>query len=165
ERQHAAGAVDKPPEDLTRIGVDGAVATFIQQPLCSRRALRRWEIEKRQEIARLVMGTGFFELCPPLGIDQGGCHIWKSVGRIRSCGMALRLDKDRPTGSKATQGIVQTPGDGHELGGYRAIEIGAAEPCRPLKRAVLVEDNALIDEGSPRQKVRETRIRPAIFGK
>ena len=39
ELQHAAGAVDKPPEDLTRIGVDGAVATFVKQPFGFRRAL------------------------------------------------------------------------------------------------------------------------------
>ena len=79
--------------------------------------------------------------------------------------MALRFDKDRPTGFETTQRIVQTAGDGNEFGWYGAIEIRSPKLCCPLKRAVLVEDNALIDKGSPRQKVRETRIRAAIFGK
>ena len=79
--------------------------------------------------------------------------------------MALRFDKNRPTGFETAQRIVQTAGDSDEFGGNGAIEIRSPEFCRPLKRAVLVQDNALIDEGSPRQKVGETRIRTAIFGK
>ena len=78
--------------------------------------------------------------------------------------MALRFDKNRPTGFETTQRIVQTAGYSDKFGWHGAIEIRPPELCSPLKRAVLVEDNALIDEGSPRQKVRETRIRPAIFG-
>ena len=78
--------------------------------------------------------------------------------------MALRFDKDRPTGFETAQRIVQATGNGDEFGWHGAIEVRPPEFCRPLKRAVLVEDNALIDEGSPRQKVSKTRIRTAIFG-
>ena len=68
--------------------------------------------------------------------------------------MALCLNKQGPARSKATQGIVQAPGDGNEFGRYRPVEIGASEFCRPLKRAILVEDYALVNKGSPRQKIR-----------
>ena len=78
--------------------------------------------------------------------------------------MALRFDKNRPTGFETTQRVVQTTGNGDKFGWHGAIEIRSAKLCRPLKRAVLVEDDALIDEGSPWQKIRETRIRTAIFG-
>ncbi len=79
--------------------------------------------------------------------------------------MALCLDKQGPARSKATQGIVQAPGDGNEFGRYRAVEIGASEFCRPLKRAILVKDNALVDKGGPGQEVGQARIRGTIFGK
>src|SRR5260370_33731743 len=69
ELQHAIGPVDEATEDHTRIGIDGSIAAFIKQPFGFRRALSRREIQKREEIARLVMRAGFFELCPPLGID------------------------------------------------------------------------------------------------
>ena len=106
ELQHAAGAVGKPPEDLTRIGVDGAVATFIQQPLCFRGALRRREIEKRQEIARLIVGAGLLELRSSLCIDQGGGHVGEGIRGIAAGGMTLGLYKNCPTGFEATQRVV-----------------------------------------------------------
>ena len=78
--------------------------------------------------------------------------------------MALRLDKDRPTGFETAQRVVQTAGNGDKFGRHGAIEVRPPELCRPLKRPILVEDDALIDQGRPRQKVRETGIRTAIFG-
>ena len=78
--------------------------------------------------------------------------------------MALRLDKDRPTGFETTQRVVQTTGDGDEFGWHGAIEVRSPEFCRPLKRPVLVEDDPLIDKGRPRQKVGKTRIGTAVFG-
>src|ERR1700682_1878438 len=163
ELQHAAGAVDKPPEDLTRIGVDGAVATFIQQPLCFGRAFGRRQIEKCQEIARLVMGTGLLELSSSLGIDQSGGYVRKRVGGISARGVALRFDKNRPTGFETTQRIVQTAGYCDKFGWHGAIEIRSAESCCPLKRPILVEDDPLINKSRPRQKIREARIRAPIL--
>ena len=73
--------------------------------------------------------------------------------------MALRLDKDRPTGSEAAQRVVQTAGDGDKFGRHRAVEVGSPEFCCPLERPILVEDDSLIDKGRPRQKVGKTGIR------
>src|SRR6266481_5688015 len=55
ELQHTVGTINEPTEDLARISANGAVATFVKQPFGSGRALGRRKIEKRQEIARLVM--------------------------------------------------------------------------------------------------------------
>jgi hypothetical protein len=79
--------------------------------------------------------------------------------------MALGFNKNRPTGFETAQRIVQTAGNGHEFGRHRAIEVRPPEFCCALKRAVLVQDDAFIHKGSPRQKIRQTRVRTAIFGK
>jgi hypothetical protein len=94
------------------------------------------------------MGASLLELCPSLGIDQGGGYIRKGAGRIGSR-RSLCLDKNRPTGFQTPQGVVQTTGDGDELGRDRAIEIRSAKICCPLKRAILVQDDALVHKGSP----------------
>src|SRR5712672_3294469 len=163
ELEYAVGPIDEPAENLTCISVDGAVATFVKQPFGFRRALGRRQIEKRQEIARLVMGAGLLELSSSLGIDQGGRHIRKRVRRIAARRMALRFDEYRPTGFETAQGIVQTTGDGNEFGRNRAIEVRPPELCCPLKRPILVEDDPLINKSRPRQKIRETRIRASIL--
>ena len=67
--------------------------------------------------------------------------------------MALRFDKNRPTGFETTQRVVQTAGNGDEFGRHGAIEIRPPELCCPLKRPILVEDDPLIDQGSPGQEV------------
>ena len=78
--------------------------------------------------------------------------------------MTLRLDKDRPTGFQAAQCIVETAGNGDEFGRHRAIEIRSPKFRRALKRPILVQDDALIDQCRPRQKIGETGVRTAIFG-
>ena len=78
--------------------------------------------------------------------------------------MTLRLDENRPAGSQPPQRIVQPAGDGDQFGRHGAIEIRTAKFCRALELAVLVEDDALIDERRPGQEIREARIRAAIFG-
>ena len=40
ELQHTAGTIDKPAENLARIGIDGAVAPLVEQPFGFRRTLR-----------------------------------------------------------------------------------------------------------------------------
>src|SRR5882762_600331 len=109
ELEHAVGPIDEPAENLTRISVDGAVATFVKQPFGFRRALVRRQIEKRQEIARLVMGAGFFELCPPLGIDQGGRRVRKCVGWIAACGMARASTKIAQPDSRRRSALFRRP--------------------------------------------------------
>ena len=79
--------------------------------------------------------------------------------------MALRLNKYGPAGSETAQGVVQTTGDGDKFSRHRAVEVRSAELCRPLERAILVQDDALVDQGCPRQEVGKTGIGMAIFGK
>src|SRR3981189_1855626 len=110
------------------------------------------------------MGAGFFELCPPLSIDQAGRRVRKCVGWIAACGMALRFDKNRPTGFETTQGIVQTAGYCDKFGWHGAIEIRPPELCCPLERPILVEDDPLINKSRPRQKIREPGVGTAVFG-
>ena len=123
ELQHSVGSVYEATKDLARIGIDGAIAALIKHPLCSRRPFGRRQIEKCQEITRLVVGAGLLELCSPLGIDQGGRRVRKGVGRIVTCGMALRFYKNCPTGFETAQCVVQATGNGDELGWYGAIEV------------------------------------------
>jgi len=48
----------------------------------------------------------------------------------------------RPAGSEAAQCIVEAAGNRNKLSRYCGIEIGSAKPRGPLKRSVLVEDDA-----------------------
>src|ERR1700741_4766676 len=48
ELQYAAGTIDEPAENLTRISVDGSVASLVKQPLGLCRPLGRGAIEKWQ---------------------------------------------------------------------------------------------------------------------
>lgn len=68
--KHAIDSIDKAAKDLTRVGIDGAVATLVKQSFCSCCTLSRREIEECEEIARLVVGARLFELSPALGFDQ-----------------------------------------------------------------------------------------------
>ena len=94
--QNTISPIHEPTEDFAPIGIDGAVAPFVEQPFRFRRSFWRRQIEKREEIARLVVGAGLLELCSPLCIDEGGSRIGKCIRGIAASGMALRLDKDRP---------------------------------------------------------------------
>jgi hypothetical protein len=110
------------------------------------------------------VGAGFFELSFAFGIDQSGCHIRKRIRRIAARGMTLGLDKDSPTRFETSKRIVQTTGYGDQFGWYGTVEVRTSKSCGALERAVFIKDDALIDEGCPRQKVGETGIRAAVFG-
>ena len=78
--------------------------------------------------------------------------------------MTLRLDENRPSGTEATKGIVETPGDGDQLGLHSAVEVGTTKAGGTLKTAVLVEDDAFTQQRRPRQEVGEPCIAIAVFG-
>jgi len=69
--------------------------------------------------------------------------------------MALRLDEDRPSRTEATEGVVESAGDGDEFGRHRGVEVGTAKPGGTLEAAVLVENDALAGERGPGQEIRE----------
>src|SRR5579859_3124335 len=164
ELQHTAGTIDKPAENLARISVGGVVATLVKQPFRLRGPFDRRQIEKCQEIARLVVSTRLLELSAPLCIDQRGSWIRKRIGRIGSCRMTLRLDKDRPAGFQAPQCVVETARNGNEFGRHGAVKVRSPKFRRPLERPILVQDDPLIDKSRPWQKIGKSGIGPAIFG-
>src|SRR5713226_6905330 len=77
--------------------------------------------------------------------------------------MTLRLDKDSPARTEPTQRVVQSAGDADEFGRNSGIQIRPPKFCGTLKRAILVEDDALVDQSSPGQEVRKLRGRAPIF--
>ena len=79
--------------------------------------------------------------------------------------MTLRLDENRPSGTEATKGIVETPGDGDQLGLHSAVEVGTTKTGGTLKTAVLVEDDAFAKQRGPREEIGEPGIAIAVFGK
>src|SRR5713101_5591204 len=82
---------------------------------------------------------------------------------ILARGMTLRLDKHSPIGAEPTQCVVQSPGDADEFGRHRGIQIRPPKLCGTLKRAILVEDDALVDQSSPGQEIRELGGRAPVF--
>src|SRR5216684_3076944 len=70
-------------------------------------------------------------------------------------GVPLRLDKDGPARAEPPQSIVQPAGDADEFGRHGGIQIRPAKPCRALKRAILVENDALVDQSGPGQKIHQ----------
>ena len=104
------------------------------------------------------------ELSAALDVDQGRCHIREMAFGIFAGGMTLRLDEDSPARTEPTQRVVQPAGDADEFGRHGGIQIRPPKFCRALKRAILVEDDALVDQSGPGQEVRKLRGRAPIFG-
>ncbi|MCY1303224.1 hypothetical protein D9M70_529200 [compost metagenome] len=121
------------------------------------------QVEEGQKIARLEMRAGFLEVRLPLGVDKSRSGVGETACRIGGGGMALRFHKDRPSGTKTAEGVVEAPGDGDEFGRHGRVKIGTTEACCALERAVLVEDDAFADESCPGQKVGEAGAFVAIF--
>ena len=163
QRQHAIGSVDEAIERHAPVGAI-ARAALIEPALGPRGVLGWRQPEQRQEIPALEMRAFFLELSASLGVDEARGGVGKLVARIGVGGLTLRLDEDRPAGPQAAQGVVEPPGDRDELGGRRRIQIGTAEPRGALERAVLVEDDALLDQRRPGQEVGEALRPAAIFG-
>ena len=82
---------------------------------------------------------------------------------ILAGGMTLRLDEDSPARTEPAQRVVQSPGDADQFGRHGGIQIRPPKLRRALKRAVLVEDDALVDQSGPGQEIRQLRGRAPIF--
>ncbi|QCK01098.1 hypothetical protein DAA61_39170 [Bradyrhizobium sp. WBAH33] len=163
--KHAVGLVDKSAENLARVCSNAAISALIEKSFCLGRPLLRWQKEEGQEIAGLIMGARLFKLSSALRVDQRGRDIRKCTRRIGPSEMTLRLNEYGPPGSEATDRVVQTAGDGDKFSGHCAIQVRSPELCRPLERAVLVQDDSFVDKGCPRQEVGEACTGMAIFGK
>src|SRR6266849_5283090 len=83
--------------------------------------------------------------------------------RILAGGVTLRFDKDGPARTEPPQGVVQPAGDADQFRWHCGIQIRPAKPCRALKRAILVEDDALVDQSGPGQEIRQMRYGSTIL--
>ena len=110
------------------------------------------------------MCAGLLELRFSFGINQRRRDIWKRVTGIAVRGMTLRFNENRPTGVETAQRVVETAGNSNEFGRHGAIEVRSPKLCRALKRPILVQDDTLVDESGPRQKIGEPCIGTAVFG-
>src|SRR5664279_6286466 len=79
--------------------------------------------------------------------------------------MTLGFDEDGPARAETPERVVQAAGDANQFGWHSRVQIRPSEPGRALKRAVLVENDALIDQGRPRQEIRELGGGAPIFCK
>src|SRR5216683_6843529 len=69
--------------------------------------------------------------------------------------MTLRLDKDGPARAEPPQSVVQPAGDADQFRRHGGIQIRPPKPRRALKRAILVENDALVDQSGPGQEIRQ----------
>src|SRR5450755_3281996 len=153
--EHALGAIDETTLDFARLSIFVAIAPLVEEALGAPSFFGRRQIEKGQEVAGLVMRALLLELSAALYIDQGRRHIREMTFGILAGRMALRLDEDSPAGTEPTQRVVQPSGDADEFGRHGGIQVRPPKFCGTLKRAILVEDDTLVDQGSPGQEVRE----------
>src|SRR5713101_1223536 len=161
--ERALGAIDETALDFARLCIFVAIASLVEEALGAPSFFRRRQIEKGQEVAGLVMRALLLELSAALNVHQSGCDVREMAFGIFAGGMTLRLDKDGPARTEPTQRVVQSPGNADEFGGHSGIQIRPPKFCRALKRAILVEDDTLVDQGSPGQEVRKLRGRAPIL--
>src|SRR6266851_9962089 len=83
--------------------------------------------------------------------------------RILAGGVTLRLDKDGPARAEPPQSVVQPAGDADQFRWHRGIQIRPAKLGRALKRAILVENDAVVDQSGPGQEIHQMRYGPAIL--
>src|SRR6266851_604628 len=69
--------------------------------------------------------------------------------------MTLRLDKDGPARAEPPQSVVQPAGDADQFRRHGGIQIRPPKLRRALKRAILIEDDALVDQSGPGQEIRQ----------
>jgi hypothetical protein len=163
QREHAVGAIDEARQARAPIGALARVS-LIEPSLGACGIVGRRQPEQRQEIPALEMRACFLELRAAFGVDETGRGVGEAALGIVVRGVALRLDEDRPAGAETPQRIVEACRDGDELGRRRWIEIGSAEACGALEGAVLVQDDAALDECRPGQEVGEALAAMAILG-
>ena len=163
ELQDAVGAIGKALEKLFAVN---AFARFslVEPAFRAGRILGGRHPDEGQIIETLEMRALFLELLAALNIDECGDPVRKLAARIVLGRNPARLDEDRPARPQPAQGVVEPRCRADEFGRRGAVEVGAAESCRPLKRAILVEHDPRRDQRRPGQKIGEALRLLAIFG-
>src|SRR5882672_12774305 len=83
--------------------------------------------------------------------------------RIFVGGAPLCLNKDGPARAELPQSIVQPAGDADEFRRYGGIQIRPPKLRRALKRAILIENDALVDQSGPGQEIHQMRYGSTIL--
>ena len=161
--KHALGAIDEATLHFVSIRILAAITPLVEEPFGARRIFWRRQIQKSEEITRLIMRALLLEFGAALNVDQGRRHIREIAFRIFAGGMPLRLDEDSPARAEPTQRIVQSAGDADEFRRHGGIQIRPPKPRGALKRSILVEDDTLVDQSGPGQEIRKLRGRAAVF--
>src|SRR5665213_2083514 len=163
EPKHALGAVDESALDFARVGISVGITALVEETLGSPCLFRRGQIEKGQEISGLVMRALLLELSAALDVDQRRRHVREMAFGILAGGLTLRFDKYSPARAEPAQRVIQPAGDADQLRRHGGIQIWPSKPRGTLKRAVLVEDDALVDQSGPGQEVSKLCRRPPVF--
>jgi len=145
--------------------VAGALRPLLldEPPLGPRNRIRRRHIIKGEVAGALEMSRPL-EARAALAIDQPGSGVGKdAVGIIRRR-ETLCLEKERPARAEAARDIVEAGRNADQFGLRRAFEVRAPKPQRPLKRTILVEDNARRHECRPGQVIGEAVRLAAVLG-
>src|SRR5882724_807640 len=157
------------PADLGHKALDEAkhapvaVASLVEESLGARGVLWRRQIEKGEEVTRLVVRALLLKFGAALDVDQSRRHIRKMTFGIFACRIPLRLDKDSPTRTEPTQRIVQSPRNADEFRRHGGIQVRTPKLGGALKRTILVEDDSFVDQSRPGQEIHELRSGAAIF--
>ena len=98
---------------------------------------------------------GVFEACPIVtGVfphaDELVIVFLKGGGDLLQAAaaggrMTLCLDEDRPARAQPAQRVVNTRSHGNKFRRHRGVEIRSPKPRSALERAVLVEDDSLVN--------------------
>jgi hypothetical protein len=161
--QHSIGVVDKRAQRPAPVCLFVRLA-LIEPGLRPCGIIGRRQPDESEIIPALEVGAFLFELRAALRIDEAGRRIRKAAVWIVVCRQTLRFDKDCPAGTQPSQGIVEPGCNGHEFSGRGGVQIGSAKAGGTLQRTVLIEDDALLDQGCPRQKVGKALGATTIFG-
>ena len=163
QRQNPVGAVNEACQRRAPIGAV-AGAALVEPGLGTGGVLGRRQPDQRQKIPALEMRTFFLELRAALRIDQTRGCIGEFAFGVAIGRQALGLDEDRPAGAETAQRVVQATGDGDQFRRRRGVQVRPAKPRGALEGAVLVEDDAFLDQSRPRQEVSQALAVVAVFG-
>ena len=147
ELEDAVGAIEEAAQQLVRI--DACLRPpFVEPSFGAGSVLRRRQPDQGEIIAALEVDARLLEGILPLQVDQRRHGIWKRAVRIELRRESRSFDEDRPAGAEAAQHIVEPRRRADEFGRRCAVEVGTPESRGPLKRAVLVENDAGRDQSA-----------------
>ena len=123
----------------------------------------RRQIQKREIVDALEVIAGIGETGHALAVDECRADVGETAGRVDLAAFAPRFRLDAPIPADAAQAVVQSCDGDDELVLGRGIHVGAAIAEGLLERAVVIEDDAILDHDAPRHIVFEAGRALAVF--